>query len=55
MFCHDPGSWKDLWEDVFGGKDKVEVCTNLKELHRKDLIVVNDVRYYFLTWSAKRL
>lgn len=34
MFCHSPSSWVELWEGIFGGKDRIEVSTKLRrEVH----------------------
>ncbi|KAL4250087.1 hypothetical protein ABKN59_005977 [Abortiporus biennis] len=54
MFCHSPSSWTELWQDVFGGKDKVRVWTSFEEFPfagDKE----GDARWYVLNWSVTRI
>jgi hypothetical protein len=55
MFCHSPQSWTEMWENVMG-KGKVEVWATIKEVQRRDCVVIGeDTRSYILTWSVKRI
>ena len=55
-FCHNPESFTELWEEVFG-KDKVEINTFLREVTRPDVQHITDAgrRVYGLIWSVRRL
>ena len=53
MFCHDPDSWRELWEEVFG-RGKVEVQAMLKEVVVKHMLP-DGMKANFLVWSVKRI
>lgn len=54
MFCHCPESWINLWEETFG-PGKVEVNAQLQQVERAALKNAPEAKFYFLTWSVKRL
>ncbi|TFK45994.1 hypothetical protein OE88DRAFT_1638905 [Heliocybe sulcata] len=58
MFCHSPGSWRELWTGIFG-EDKVDVQARLrKEIGGDDFFGMfpgNKNPYHVLEWSVIRL
>ncbi|EKM58318.1 uncharacterized protein PHACADRAFT_117170 [Phanerochaete carnosa HHB-10118-sp] len=55
MFCHDPQSWKELWETQVFRPGQVKVETHLVERVRNDPAVKEVVKNYHLVWSVTRL
>ncbi len=53
MFCHDPDSYKELWNQIFGrGNIQVEVQG---EVVRRDAVDKEaDSSFYLMTWSVTR-
>ncbi|KAF7329211.1 hypothetical protein MKEN_00181700 [Mycena kentingensis (nom. inval.)] len=52
IFCHSVESWTEMWEDVFGGKDKVEVKAWMTNSGK---VLNPDTDFWMLYWSVKRL
>ena len=59
MFCHDPDSWAEMWNDVFEeGTIKVEAELQrmvLKTAAKEDEHMVTDHHTYWLNWTVTRL
>lgn len=54
MFCHDPDSWKELWDEIFG-KENVKVEAYGTEVRRDEVNKEVDSVFFLLTWSITRL
>lgn len=56
MFCHDPDTWKELWDGRIFKKGTVKVETQLVEYKRDDFVEeFKDEKFYILIWSVTRL
>ncbi|KAJ8518181.1 hypothetical protein ONZ45_g4716 [Pleurotus djamor] len=55
MFCHDPESFKELWETQVFEKGTVKVETQLVERVRTDTEVNVGTMFYVLVWTVTRL
>ncbi|KDQ24625.1 hypothetical protein PLEOSDRAFT_1113876 [Pleurotus ostreatus PC15] len=56
MFCHDPDTWKELWDGGIFKKGTVKVETKLVEYKRDDFVEdIKDDKFFILTWSVTRL
>ncbi|GJE88666.1 hypothetical protein PsYK624_047490 [Phanerochaete sordida] len=55
MFCHDPQTWKELWETEVFEPGQVRVEASLVENLRQDPATRAMVSSYHLVWSVTRL
>ncbi|KAE9404088.1 hypothetical protein BT96DRAFT_854038, partial [Gymnopus androsaceus JB14] len=59
MFCHSPSSWKELWEEVFGKGNDVEVKAQvIREIGGDDFFGMypgNKHPYHIMQWSVTRV
>ncbi|VDB84011.1 unnamed protein product [Peniophora sp. CBMAI 1063] len=55
LWLHSPGSWKDLWEDVFG-ETQVEVRAEVRDFENDvGVLLENGDRPRMLVWSVTRI
>ncbi|KAH7922346.1 hypothetical protein BV22DRAFT_1113934 [Leucogyrophana mollusca] len=57
LFCHNPDSWRALWDGGVFARESVCVETELREVSRGDMAVITgpNAKFWVLIWSVTRI